>query len=351
LNFFRYKRLRPLAGRAFAIIKALNEHHMQALPGRRIPLKITPRSLLVLILLLCTWRTQSSDADYGLDWYALLSKPEPAELMRLAEQYERAQGVRRDYSRARQLYCAAARLDYMPAQIRLAWMYANGLGAPQDKELAGAWLQVAANKDNLQARKFLVLLGELAGNRQPRCTYESRYDEYAIATIPSQDGMPENVILPDQLATDPNRRQIEQWVRQLAPHYGLDANLVLAVIATESNFNPLARSVKNARGLMQLIPQTAARFGVKDVSNPVQNLHGGMAYLRWLLDRFDGDLRLALAGYNAGEGAVDEYMGIPPYPETRNYVRKVIGTYGRPTHPAVKKLVAPSATNPVGFEP
>jgi soluble lytic murein transglycosylase-like protein len=313
---------------------------------RRIPLKIIPGLLLVLTLLLCAWRAQG--ADYGLDWNALLSAPDPAELMRLAEQYERAQGVRRDYSRARQLYCAAARLDYLPAQIRLAWMYANGLGAPQDKELAGAWLQVAASKDNLQARKFLVLLGDLAGNRQPRCTYESRYDEYAIATIPSLDGESGSYITPDTSVADVDRRQIERWVRQLAPRYGLDANLVLAIIATESNFNPGARSPKNARGLMQLIPQTAARFGVRDVYNPVQNLHGGMAYLRWLLDRFDGDLGLALAGYNAGEGAVDEYTGIPPYPETRSYVRKVIRTYGRPTAP-VEKLVAPPLTYPVNL--
>ncbi len=299
------------------------------------------------MLLLYAWRAQG--IDNGLDWNALLSAPDPAELMQLAEQYERARGVRRDYSRARQLYCAAARLDYLPAQIRLAWMYANGLGAPQDKELAGAWLQVAANKGNLQARKFLALLGDLPGNRQPRCTYESRYDAYAIATIPSRNGMPEIPPALDGLAADSARRQIEQWVRQLAPRYGLDANLVMAIIATESSFNPQARSGKNAQGLMQLLPQTAARFGVSDVWDPVQNLHGGMAYLRWLLDRFDGNLQLALAAYNAGEGAVDDYMGIPPYPETRNYVRKIISIYGRPTAPAVDKLVSPPVSYPVNL--
>jgi len=76
-----------------------------------------------------------------------------------------------------------------------------------------------------------------------------------------------------------------------------------------------------------LIPQTAARFGVRDVTNPVQNLHGGMAYLRWLLDRFDGDLSMALAAYNAGMQNVLRYDGVPPYPETRAYVRRVLENY------------------------
>ena len=86
---------------------------------------------------------------------------------------------------------------------------------------------------------------------------------------------------------------------------------------------------------MQLIPQTAKRFGVRDIHNPVQNLHGGMAYLRWLLAYFKGNLEYALAGYNAGEGAVKRYRGIPPYRETKDYVRKVIRTYGRRTHPEI----------------
>jgi soluble lytic murein transglycosylase-like protein len=104
----------------------------------------------------------------------------------------------------------------------------------------------------------------------------------------------------------------------------LDPELVLALIEAESNFNPRALSPKNAQGLMQLIPATAERFGVRDAWDPEQNLRGGMAYLRWLLARFKGNVQLALAGYNAGEGAVERHGGIPPYAETRAYVSHII---------------------------
>jgi soluble lytic murein transglycosylase-like protein len=117
-------------------------------------------------------------------------------------------------------------------------------------------------------------------------------------------------------------------VRSLAPRYRLDPNLVLAVVEVESNFNPKAVSPKNAQGLMQLIPATAERFGVRDVWDPEQNLHGGMAYLRWLLDYFKGDVKLALAGYNAGEKAVERHGGIPPYAETQAYVQKILRRIG-----------------------
>ena len=97
------------------------------------------------------------------------------------------------------------------------------------------------------------------------------------------------------------------------------------MIHAESAFDPDALSHKNAHGLMQLIPATARRFGVRNINDPAQNLHGGMAYLRWLLDHFDGDVELALDGYNAGEQAVSDYRGIPPYAETVNYVKVVLG--------------------------
>lgn len=117
-------------------------------------------------------------------------------------------------------------------------------------------------------------------------------------------------------------------VHKLAPRYGLDPRLVLAVIAVESNFQHRAVSPKNAQGLMQLIPATAERFGVGDPFNPAENIRGGMQYLRWLLRTFNGDLSLALAGYNAGERAVLKHRGVPPYSETQQYVKKVHALYG-----------------------
>ena len=109
-----------------------------------------------------------------------------------------------------------------------------------------------------------------------------------------------------------------------ARKHNLSESLILAVIAVESAGRPDARSHAGAEGLMQLIPATARRFGVTDSLDPVQNINGGAAYLDWLLGNFQGDILLALAGYNAGEGAVAKHRGVPPYSETRDYVVKVI---------------------------
>jgi soluble lytic murein transglycosylase-like protein len=105
--------------------------------------------------------------------------------------------------------------------------------------------------------------------------------------------------------------------------YGVDESVVRAIIHAESAFNPKALSRVGAQGLMQLMPATARRFGVGDAFDAGQNIRGGVQYLAWLLKRFDGNVRLAAAGYNAGEGAVDKYKGVPPYAETRRYVERV----------------------------
>lgn len=116
-------------------------------------------------------------------------------------------------------------------------------------------------------------------------------------------------------------------VRVAAERHAVDPRLIHSVIIAESGGNPQAVSTKGARGLMQLMPRTAAGLGVWNSFDPRQNIEGGTRYLRSLLDRFGGDLALALAGYNAGPGAVETYRGVPPYDETRGYVRKVLALY------------------------
>ena len=127
-----------------------------------------------------------------------------------------------------------------------------------------------------------------------------------------------------------DRDGAEKIVREAAERHHVDPALVRAVIETESNWNPKAYSHKGAGGLMQLIPTTAQRFGAYDVFNPQQNIDAGVKYLRTLLERYNGNLDLALAAYNAGEGAVERAHGIPAYRETRNYVQRVQEAYFRP---------------------
>src|SRR3989454_4454691 len=131
-------------------------------------------------------------------------------------------------------------------------------------------------------------------------------------------------------AMDIGRDGSEKLVREAADRHRVDPALVRAVIETESNWNPRAYSRKGAGGLMQLIPTTAQRYGAYDVFNPQQNIDAGVRHLKMLLQRYNGNLDLALAAYNAGEGAVDKAQGIPPFRETRNYVQKVQNAYFRP---------------------
>jgi soluble lytic murein transglycosylase-like protein len=129
-----------------------------------------------------------------------------------------------------------------------------------------------------------------------------------------------------------SRSRIESIVRRDAAVWQVDPALVEAVIANESSFDPAATSSAGARGLMQLMPETAASLGVRDAYDPAENVRGGTRYLRGLLDRF-GNVELAVAAYNAGPAAVDRYEGVPPYPQTQEYVRKVLSYYRRVRKP------------------
>ena len=234
-----------------------------------------------------------------------MAQADPASQAQWGARFEHGEGVPRDFDAAVRLYCHAARAGNADASYRLGWMYANARGVARDDARAAAWFALAASAGDAHAQRMLERLGEPTA-RAECMRPDGQVYLRAVFGGPS-----------------PSRDRVTAWVQQLAPQYDLDPALVLAVIQAESNFNPKAHSPKDARGLMQLIPATAARFGVEDVWDPLDNLRGGMAYLRWLLKTFDGDETLALAGYNAGEGAVMRHRGVPPYAETRDYVRKI----------------------------
>ena len=126
-----------------------------------------------------------------------------------------------------------------------------------------------------------------------------------------------------------------EFIRAAAQKHGLDEKLITRVIAAESNFNPKAVSRKQALGLMQLLPQTAAQYSVANVFDPAQNIEGGTHYLKDLLEKYRGNLELALAAYNAGPDMVERYGGIPPFAETQNYVKRITSATRASQHPAM----------------
>lgn len=251
-----------------------------------------------------------------------------------AKALEYGDGMKRDEVAAARLYCRAARYGDAEAQYSLGWMLTNARGIQRNDAEAAHMFAAAAEQGMDQAQNMLDRMGSTPLGDPPPCLRPPETDPVPVAPPqPARGATPVSLwaTLPLPAQAPP---AIVNYVKLLAPEYQLAPALVLAVIAQESNFDPLAESPKKAQGLMQLMPGTAARFRVTRITDPSQNIRGGMAYLRWLLAYFEGDVMLALAAYNAGEGAVDRYLGVPPYAETRLYVRKIMAaTGGQRLHP------------------
>jgi len=255
-----------------------------------------------------------------------------------AMSYEHGEGVPKDPGIAAALYCEAAVQGSAEAAFQLGWMYANGRGIAHDDGIAAALFELAASNGHAFAQTARAHLGDVQG-MLPDCMRPLPPPPIADAPL-----MADSDAGPDPFADlSPEKQKIRRIVDEIAPGYGIEPRLALAVIAAESNFNAAARSVKDARGLMQLIPDTASRFNVRNPYNVRDNLKGGLSYLRWLLAYYRGQVALAAAAYNAGEQTVDRYKGIPPYPETRAYVRRVLDLFRRPLHPYDPSVTEPSA--------
>ena len=217
-----------------------------------------------------------------------------------AERYENGESVPQNYRRALALYCQAAQRGDPQALFHLGWMYLNGRGVARNDATAVMWLRKAAQRGVPQAQNLLALLVGVTPSPVRGCSGGGV--GVALAEAPPA---------------------VRALVDETAQNVGVSAHLLLSVISVESGFNPRAVSPKLAAGLMQLMPETAARFGVRDRFDPRENVRGGATYLRSLLEMFDGNLTLALAAYNAGESAVSARGGVPPYRETIDYVAAV----------------------------
>jgi soluble lytic murein transglycosylase-like protein len=259
--------------------------------------------------------------------------------------YEHGDGLPRDPVRAAELYCRAARYGDAEAQFNLAWMLTNSRGIERDDATAAHLFAAAAEQGMPQAQNMLASMGTPRG-APPPCLVQPE-EEAPKPKLPPKSPAVAAALQPVPIPANAPA-PIVNFVKIMAPEYRLEPGLVLAFIATESNYDPYALSPKQAQGLMQLIPGTAARFNVKNPMDPAQNIRGGMAYLRWLMALFEGDVVLVAAAYNAGERAVERYLGVPPYAETRAYVRRILAsTGGRRNHPFDARISEPSPQLPL----
>lgn len=281
--------------------------------------------------------SQSSSKNQSLELLSeknAESSSTPLELIAMAVKYEHAEGRPRDYEKAVNLYCRAAKVGNADAQYALGWMYANGRGVGRNDSVAAQLFTLAGEQGHQYAKEMLRFTHASAIPASlPTCMLP---EKIADITKLNQTDEERKLAEIDLAATKEPlylKGPIFNLVQKLAPIYEIDPGLALAVISVESGFNVNAKSPRNAQGLMQLIPETAQRFKVKNAFDAADNIKGGLAYLQWLLTFFKGNVSLVAAAYNAGEGAVQKYRGIPPYPETKDYVRKITRLYQKATHP------------------
>lgn len=261
-----------------------------------------------------------------------------AVLVEMAFKFKNIQGSARDYAEVAEKYCSAAQAGDADAQYALGWMYANGRGVPVDHSIAAQLYTKAAEQNHARA---IESLAELPGTASKSALPACMFPKPPVITV-TKNEIEQKTISDKTAALFYSQGRILKLVDKLAPRYMIDTNLAMAFIAVESGFNAQATSPKNAQGLMQLIPETAERFGVKNAYKAEENIKGGLAYLQWLLAYFKGDVELVAAAYNSGERAVDKYKGVPPYAETRIYVKKIASLYNKTSHPYQEDLVKAS---------
>lgn len=271
-----------------------------------------------------------------------LNNPNAA-LVAMAFKFNRIAGSPSSYTEVVANYCKQAKTGDADAFFALAWMYENGKGISADKSIAAQLYTKAAELGHSSAQQSLARFVDVQPTSSlPACLLPDPPVAKA-STLDATSSIEERKTISEKTAAlFYSQGHVLKLVNKLAPRYKIDTNLAMAFIAVESGFNAQATSVKNAQGLMQLIPETAQRFGVKDAYKAEDNIKGGLAYLRWLLAYYKGDVELVAAAYNAGEGAVDKYRGVPPYPETRTYVKKIANLYNNNTHPYQDNFVKAS---------